>query len=67
MAVVAVAGEVCGGRNPDTHSMKFRYCSRPLAFNETDGQRPPSSTTEQTVCDGVGAWDCNTLCGDGIR
>lgn len=27
----------------DTCFIKFRSCSLPLAFNETDGQRPPSA------------------------
>lgn len=42
-------GEVCEGRSPDTCFIKFRYCSLPLAWNETDGQRPPSTYNGQTV------------------
>lgn len=48
MAVMAAGaasrrGRFVKGEAPDTRFIKFRYCSLPLAFNETDGQRPPST------------------------
>lgn len=45
---------------------KFRYCSLPLASNETDGQRPPQLTMEHRQWCNVGAWNWKMLFGDGI-
>lgn len=47
-------------------SGKFRYCSLPLASNETDGQRPPSAYNGADS--GVMLWGSGIgkMFGDGI-